>query len=172
MPMPDIKPYTEYAISRGQSIKLGKADKNRETRYEWTPALGLNNPYIADPIAQPTETTTYTVVATTAEGCQVTGQVHVFVRRDIVVPNAFSPNGDGMNETWVIETLEDYPDARVEVYDRWGTKIYEKLRYVNEWDGTYRGKPLPVSTYFYVITLKDSTPKHGKKITGSVSIVH
>lgn len=171
-PLPDVDPYTEYAISRGQIIKLGKSNNIPGTRYEWSPATGLDNPYSANPRANPDETITYTVVATTPAGCQVTGQVYVFVRRDIVVPNAFSPNGDGTNETWVIETLEDYPDARVEVFDRWGSKIYEKLRYVNEWNGTYNGTPLPVSTYFYVITLKESTPKHGKKITGSVSIVH
>ncbi|GAB3540563.1 hypothetical protein GCM10027443_38660 [Pontibacter brevis] len=171
-PVPDISAYTEFAISKGETIKLGKANNIPGTRYEWTPATGLDDPYAANPRAQPDETITYTVVATTPAGCQVTGQVHVFLRRDIVVPNAFSPNGDGVNETWVIETLEDYPDARVEVFDRWGSKIFEKVRYINEWDGTYNGSPLPVSTYFYVITLKESTPKHGKKITGSVSIVH
>ena len=171
-PVPDIAPFTEFAISKGQTIKLGKDNRIPGTRYEWSPATGLDDPYSATPRANPTETITYTVVATTPAGCQVTGQVHVFVRRDIVVPNAFSPNGDGVNETWVIEALEDYPDARVEVFDRWGSKIYEKVRYINEWNGTYNGAPLPVSTYFYVITLKESTPKHGKKITGSVSIVH
>lgn len=171
-PVPAISPYTEIAISRGQTIRLGKDSNIPGTRYEWSPALGLDDPYSANPRAKPNETTTYTVMATTPEGCQVTGQVHVYVRRDIVVPNAFSPNGDGVNETWVIETLEDYPDARVEVFDRWGSKIYEKVRYINEWDGTYNGQPLPVSTYFYVITLKESTPRHGKKITGSVSIVY
>ncbi|WP_181885125.1 lectin-like domain-containing protein [Pontibacter diazotrophicus] len=170
--LPDIDPYTEVAISRGQTIRLGKGNTTPGIRYEWSPATGLDDPYSATPRANPTETITYTVVATTPAGCQITGQVHVFVRRDIVVPNAFSPNGDGVNETWEVETLEDYPDARVEVFDRWGTRIYEKVRYINEWNGTYKGQPLPVSTYFYVITLSEDIPKHGKKIVGSVSIVH
>ncbi|MFD3002473.1 gliding motility-associated C-terminal domain-containing protein [Pontibacter toksunensis] len=170
--LPDIAPYTEFVISRGQTVKLGKWKDIPGTRYEWSPATGLDDPYSASPRANPNETITYTVVATTSAGCRVTGQVHVFVRRDIVVPNAFSPNGDGINETWVIETLEDYPNARVEVFDRWGSKIYEKTRYVNEWNGTYKGAPLPVSTYFYVIILNENIPKYGEKVTGSVSIVH
>ncbi len=170
--IPDIAPLTTHIITRGDAITLNKPDGNTSTRYTWSPAYGLSDPNIANPIASPEETTRYPVVATTAAGCQVTGQVNVSVRQKIMVPNAFSPNGDGMNETWEIRTLEAYPTARVEVYDRWGTRVYDKVRYTSEWNGTYGGRPLPVSTYYYVITLPEDILGQGKKLTGSVSIVH
>ncbi|MCJ8165350.1 gliding motility-associated C-terminal domain-containing protein [Pontibacter sp. E15-1] len=171
-PIPDIAPVATHIITQGDAITLNKPDSNAGTRYAWSPAFGLSDPNAADPIASPEETTRYTVVAITAAGCQVTGQVNVLVRQKIMVPNAFSPNGDGMNETWEIKTLEAYPTARVEVYDRWGTRVFDKVRYTSEWDGTFGGRPLPVSTYYYVITLPEDIQGQGKKITGSVSIVH
>ncbi|WP_347158572.1 lectin-like domain-containing protein [Pontibacter chitinilyticus] len=164
-PVPDVAPYAEIIVEKGSSVTLQSTAGG--AAYQWSPATGLSNTAIESPVAQPEQTTLYTVVVTTAAGCQTTGQTKVIVRKELVIPNAFSPNGDGVNETWEIATLEGYPDARVEIFDRWGSRIYEKTNYNNEWDGTSHGKALPVSTYFYVITLKE-----GRKLTGSVSIIH
>lgn len=85
----------------------------------------------------------------------------------IDVPNAFSPNGDGINDTWKIRYLESYPGATVEVYDRYGQLVFRSQGYDKEWDGIYNGQPLPVATYYYIIN-----PKNGRKIvTGSVTII-
>ena len=70
------------------------------------------------------------------------------------VPNAFSPNNDGTNDTWEIEGLDSYDQASVQVYNRWGQLVYNRSGEYTPWDGTNKqGKDLPVGTYYYVIKL-------------------
>jgi len=84
-----------------------------------------------------------------------------------VVPNAFSPNGDGINDTWVIRYLNEYPQADVQVFNRWGQPVYHITGYTTPWDGTYKGQPLPVGTYYWIIR-----PGNGRRqISGSVTIL-
>jgi len=68
------------------------------------------------------------------------------------IPNAFSPNGDGINDRWEIDGLRAIPGCRVVIFNRWGQPVYESQGYAGPWDGSWRGKPLPVGTYYYVIT--------------------
>ncbi|WP_246000931.1 Ig-like domain-containing protein [Pontibacter diazotrophicus] len=136
--------------------------------YRWEPAESLNNPDIARPIATPMETTTYTLTITTAEGCTATDEVTVTVIPAITVPNAFTPNNDNVNEVWEIENHEEYPDMRVEVFNRWGNIIFSTSGGYNEpWDGSYNGEALPVATYYYIIYLNSSE----KPISGNVTII-
>lgn len=84
------------------------------------------------------------------------------------IPNAFTPNYDNDNDTWRIEFLDPYPNASVTIYNRWGQLVYKTESYPAEgWDGTSNGKQLPMSTYFYVINLKDGTTP----IVGSVNLI-
>jgi gliding motility-associated-like protein len=69
----------------------------------------------------------------------------------IKVNTGFSPNGDNMNDTWIIDGIENYPDNKVMVFNRWGNLVYEKAGYLNDWDGTWRGDNLPDGTYFYYV---------------------
>ena len=72
----------------------------------------------------------------------------------IEVYTGFSPNGDGTNDTFVIENIEDYPEHSVRVYNRWGTAVLDvENAYRNDWDGTWEGKTLPDGTYFYVLEI-------------------
>jgi gliding motility-associated-like protein len=73
------------------------------------------------------------------------------------VYSGFSPNGDDINDKWVIRNSAQYPDMEVIVYDRSGQKVFQTTGYSTQdkwWDGTNKGKELPVSTYFYVVDLK------------------
>ncbi|BAO76682.1 T9SS C-terminal target domain-containing protein [Winogradskyella sp. PG-2] len=87
----------------------------------------------------------------------------------LTIYNEFSPNGDGVNETFVIDCLERYTNNKLEVYNRWGNIVYSKNRYLNDWDGTSNGRAvinqsdkLPVGTYYYVLDLGDgSEPRVG-----------
>jgi gliding motility-associated-like protein len=88
------------------------------------------------------------------------------VLKKIIVPNAFTPNGDGINDYWMITPLNIYPDATVQVYTRYGQLVFESRGYGSAWDGTYNGKPLPIATYYWVID-----PKRRKPINGTVSII-
>jgi gliding motility-associated-like protein len=84
-----------------------------------------------------------------------------------VIPNVFSPNGDGINDVWDIKYLAAYPGATVDVFNRGGQMIFRSQGYTTPWNGTYKGNPLPVGTYYYVID-----PKNGReKISGSITIL-
>lgn len=72
---------------------------------------------------------------------------------DIVIPTAFTPNGDGVNDTWVIQKIGDYPNCTVQVFNRYGGVVYYSVGYGTPWDGNYRGARLPVGTYYYIINL-------------------
>ncbi|HRT00569.1 MAG TPA: gliding motility-associated C-terminal domain-containing protein, partial [Bacteroidales bacterium] len=85
----------------------------------------------------------------------------------LVIPNAFTPNGDGINDTWIIENLNLFPSAYVYVYNRWGQELWVG-RPGNEWDGTFEGKLMPAGTYLYIIELFDGTTPY----KGTVTIIY
>lgn len=81
---------------------------------------------------------------------------------EVVVPNGFSPNGDGVNDYLVVEAIQIFPDNALIIFNRWGSKVFEARGYLNEWDGTYHGEPLPDGTYFYQLDPGDGTaPRTG-----------
>ena len=85
----------------------------------------------------------------------------------LTIPNAFTPNGDGINDSWDIQNIELYRDVTIKVYNRWGQIVYETNTPSQKWDGTSNSHPLPSGTYLYVIFLNNG--KH--KIQGSVCIL-
>ncbi|RNI21816.1 gliding motility-associated C-terminal domain-containing protein [Rufibacter latericius] len=153
-----------------QNIVLGNFATLEATgglTYRWSPATGLNNSQIPNPVAKPTVTTTYTVTVTTQDGCTSSDQVTINVLQPIEVPNGFTPNGDGINDVWDLPNLKSYPDCQVEVFNRWGNKVFESRGYQQAWEGRMNGQPLPAATYYYIIRLggKESP------ITGNVTII-
>jgi gliding motility-associated-like protein len=85
------------------------------------------------------------------------------------IPNTFTPNGDGDNDTWGIPYLENYPNASVEVFDRWGRLVFSaKQGYPSKgWDGRSNGKDLPMDSYYYIIKRGDGSDP----IVGNITIV-
>ena len=81
-------------------------------------------------------------------------EVFVKVYKQIVIPNAFSPNKDGRHDTWKIQAIETYPNPEVTVFNRYGQTVFRSKGYATPWDGTYNGTHLPVGTYYYIIDLK------------------
>ncbi len=76
--------------------------------------------------------------------------------------NAFTPNGDGVNDRWRVENLHLFEGSLVQVYNRWGQLLYESTNPNESWDGTYKGKELPAGTYLYYIDTNDgSAPRSG-----------
>ncbi|PRX57222.1 PKD domain-containing protein [Flagellimonas meridianipacifica] len=69
--------------------------------------------------------------------------------------NTMTPNGDGANDVFYIENIETFPNNQLTIYNRWGHVVFERAGYSNDWEGTYKGKPLPVGTYYYYIRLND-----------------
>lgn len=83
------------------------------------------------------------------------------------IANTFSPNGDGINDTWKINGLENYRKANVQIFTRSGEKVFESTGYPVPFNGTYQGKPLAVSTYYYIINLNSGC----NLLSGSITIV-
>lgn len=103
----------------------------------------------------------YTITVTDRIGCTIENTFTVGVIDDprgclksIKVFEIFTPNGDGVNDTWVIEGLHNYPDNNIQVFNRWGQLVYEASTYNNDWQGiTTDGESLPQGTYYYILTL-------------------
>ena len=165
-PMADAGP--DVLIAPGESTIL---QGDGEGTYSWGPSEGLSSTNIAQPLASPEATTTYQLTVTSAGGCESYDDVTVVVAVPIYVPNTFTPNEDGYNDYWEILNISRYPSAKVNVYDRWGQKVFNVVGYTNDkrWDGTNRGLKLPASTYFYVIDLQ--TGSDGGIVTGSITII-
>ena len=120
--------------------------------YLWTPSAGLNSTTVLNPVASPTITTTYTLHISTLLGCTNSANVVVTVIPYCIKPlNAFTPNGDGINDKWLVTNGNCTKNIKVTVFNRYGNKVFESENYSNDWQGTYKGKPLPDGTYYYII---------------------
>jgi len=167
-------------IAQGASTQFN-ATATAGADYTWTATIApinLSNVKILNPIASPIQTTTYLLTVKDVQGyCPpVSSSIVVNVvgtKKCIHVKNAFTPNGDTKNDFWFVYD-QDFCLAKdavaVQVYNRYGSKVYENKNYKNTWDGTYKGKPLPDGTYYAVIvfTLADGTKQ---KVKSDVSIV-
>ena len=123
--------------------------------YLWTPSTGLSSATVLNPNASPLVTTTYRVRVTNTQGCFAEDDMVITVVPYCVKPmEAFTPNGDGINDLWLITNGNCLVSAKAQVYNRYGGKVFESNDYKNTWNGTYEGKPLPDGTYYYVITYK------------------
>ncbi len=145
----------DQSVSPGQSVFLGGS--TTATTYSWTPSFLVSNPSSLNPVVTPTETTTFTLTAI-QNGCTLTDQATVFISTFIDIPNAFSPNNDDRNETWVIDGIEVFPNAQLKVFDRWGQQVFETIGYSENkaWNGTTsRGANLPSGVYYYLLNLND-----------------
>ena len=154
----------DMTVVKGRSVEL-KATGG--VKYTWTPAETLSDPNAANPTASPEVTTTYTVSVETEGGCIFTDQVTVTVLPHVFIPNTFTPNRDGVNDTWEILNIEKYPNCKVQVFNQWGNQVFISEGYKQPWNGIHQGKELPIATYYYIIQL-DRTEK---PISGSITIV-
>ena len=82
---------------------------------------------------------TYVLTATSVEGCKASDQVNVKLLYKIKIPNAFSPNGDAINDVWNISNLSDYPGCVVDIFDRYGKQVFNSIGYNRPWNGTRNG---------------------------------
>lgn len=168
--VPQISAGDEVTVQSGESVTL-TASPDLFVSYIWSPAEGLNTTSGISVISTPSAPITYTVTGTTAEGCISTADVFVKLALPINPMSGFTPNDDSVNDLWDIVNAVDYPNILVEVFNRYGQKVFSSKGYSDDqrWDGNYKGKPLPVGTYYFVIVLNDSFGT--KPITGPVTIV-
>lgn len=169
-PLPIVDAGVEQTINIGETaVLLGSSNGS----IAWTPAATLNFPNIAHPTATPLYTTTYTLSSLSDKGCANADSTTVYVTNefDILVPNAFSPNEDDVNDIFSIFHTKGIKSLlRFSIYNRWGQKIFETNSFEQGWDGNYKGIPQEMGVYAYFIeglTFLD-TPF---AIKGNVSLV-
>ncbi len=160
-------------LSNDTTIALGGVaylEASGANSYLWTPSGNLSCSNCSSPDATPNQTTTYLVTGTSG-GCSATASVTVSIEfnSDIFIPTAFSPNGDGLNDSYGVISSA-FKSANFKVFDRWGSVVFETDNLLNKWDGTVNGKPALVGTYHYLLTgvLHNNEIK---KISGNTSLV-
>ena len=166
-PNPIIDMGADIATLENNIVTLKPQVSGGGLSFLWTPPKYLSSTTVQSPLAVPIESITYRLTVSAIGGCTATDTVHVKVLKQLNVPNVFSPNGDGINDTWIIRSLADYPGCTVEVFSRYGAPVFSSTGYSTPWDGTLKGSPLPVGTYYYIIDPKNGLPK----ITGNVTIL-
>jgi gliding motility-associated-like protein len=114
---------------------------------------------------------TISIMVTDDNGCVAYDTTHVLECIPSVgkIYNTITPNGDNIDDKWEIEYIQYYPNAKIEVFDRWGRLVFKTDHgYNNDWDGTsLKGKPLPMDSYMYIIDLKNGS----KPMVGTITII-
>lgn len=169
-PIPTVSAGKDQEVVAGESVTLHGVATGSNVQVSWSAGITLSDSTILEPIATPKADTHYKLTITLTTGsiaCPVTDSVWVRLLHLPVVPNTFTPNGDGFNDTWEIKYLDKYPTSTIKVYNRAGDLVYSQTGYAVPWDGTYKNTPLPVGTYYYIID-----PSHNLTImTGSVNLI-
>jgi gliding motility-associated-like protein len=167
-PYPVVSAGPDRVVLQGGSIIIQSVVTGNNLQYLWAPTTYLNSVTTATPTASNMQDDiTYKLTVTAIGGCKTEDEVFVKVLKAPKIPNTFSPNNDGINENWIIEYLDTYPDNRVQVFTRAGQLVFESRGYKTPWNGTMNGKTLPIDTYYYIIE-----PGTGRKpITGYVTIL-
>ena len=130
--------------------------------YLWSPATGLNNATIANPIAKTDSTITYVVTVSTAAGCFATDTITVIVYKvdpGLYVPNAFTPNGDGLNDIFRPIPIGMKEITNFRVFNRWGELMFATSLKGQGWDGTFKDKPQDPAVYVWIVEGIDYTDK-------------
>lgn len=159
LPMVSVSSDKGTEISKGETILLTATGGSS---YVWADADGIvsgKNTAVLE--VRPTQTTTYSVTATHASGCTERKAIKLIVLEDFVkikATNIMSPNGDGVNDKWVIDNIDLYPNNEVRVFDKVGHFIYGKKGYDNSWEGTLNGAPLAEGSYYYIIDFGTGKP--------------
>jgi gliding motility-associated-like protein len=142
-------------IIKGQSTQLMGVATGQNISYSWSPAIYIDNVQSLQPIVTPPLDTTYRLTVISNEGCgMVTDIVRVHVYPAVYVPNAFSPNNDGLNDTWSIPALRAYSEYTVSIYNRYGQLIFYTKNNFRLWDGKYKGLLQSADVYVYMVAIK------------------
>lgn len=167
-PYPIANAGPDRFVLEGGWLTLEASASGSDLHYLWTPSTYLNNRYILRPGSAPVNDILYVLAVTSTGGCTSTDQVFVKVLKIPIIPNTFTPNNDGINDRWEIRYLEDYPGNHLQVFTRAGQLVFESRGYYKKpWDGTIKGKPLPIDTYYYILE-----PGSGREaVTGYVTII-
>jgi gliding motility-associated-like protein len=168
--MADASP-VRYVV-KGRTITLNPVVSEENLIYTWTESPmvgGISNTAIKNPVITGSGVdVTYTLTVTNPLLCESeSSSVLVRASPQLEPKNTFTPNADGINDIWVIDGVEAYPNVVVDIYTRAGQPVYHSVGYAQPWDGTSNGKPVPFGVYYFVIDTKEVE----QKVTGYVTVI-
>ena len=166
---PKVDAGSDFSLLDDSARVINASAKGVGMTFKWEPSTYLNSDTLLNPtVIAPKDDIEYTLIVTGSGNCIASDFVKITSIQLLVPPNTFTPNGDGINDTWQIKHIEKYLDCIVEVFTPSGNRVYFSTSgYDKPFDGTFQGKPLPVGTYYYVIN-----PKLGRKpIAGYLTIL-
>ena len=153
----------------GTPVILEGSANADDVTISWTSTMGTVNSQSLRPSVTPMQTTNYTLQAISTHGCGTsTDEVLVTVYQKIAIPNAFSPNGDGINDTWIFKPSNVLAQSTTQVFNRYGQLVFSSTGNSRPWDGTMHGRPVPAGSYYYII---DPRINNEPKMTGWVLVV-
>ncbi|MEP7253424.1 MAG: gliding motility-associated C-terminal domain-containing protein [Ginsengibacter sp.] len=153
-PMVDAGPDKE--ILKGDSIMLGGSAKGTSINYVWSPLQYMDDNKILDPTVFPPSDMQYVLSATSNVGCgNSSSTVNVKVFNAIDIPNAFTPNGDGINDVFKISAPGNYKIKKFIIYNRWGLQLFNlNNASLAAWDGKYKSEVQPSGAYVYYFDIQ------------------
>jgi gliding motility-associated-like protein len=159
VPTIEISNGRAISLSTGGSVKLLTKSSPDVTKWLWTPSRGLSCTDCASPIASPKENLVYTVQASNDGSCTAKDEIMITSicnNSNVYVPNTFSPNGDGMNDSFYPRGTGIYTIKNFKVFTRWGQLLYERKNFeannaAQGWDGTSGGKKMGPDVYVYLM---------------------
>jgi gliding motility-associated-like protein len=158
---PVITLASNATINVGSTYQINSSATTNIVSLNWTPSNTLSCADCLTPIATPTKTTKYSLTAINDGGCSTTDSIRVQVVCDgsnFFVPNSFSPNGDGVNDRFIVNGIGLNVIPSITIYNRWGQIVFQKSNFApnnaaDAWDGTFNGQPAPSDVYIYTIQI-------------------
>lgn len=167
---PVLSGETAYRVAKGSQVLLLTQADQPVSHYQWEPPTSLSQIDISSPVANPAQTTQYSVSAVNAAGCVGTLSILVETYVPLYIPSAFSPNADNQNDEWIIPNIDLFPTCEVTIYNRWGELIFFSRGYTQPWDGTYRQERVPSGMYTYQI--RTGNRPYDMSYRGQLMVVH
>jgi gliding motility-associated-like protein len=162
-PIVTVLASNDTSIFAGDTVQL---NANGASNYTWTPAASLSCSDCPNPLATPTQTTTYNIATT--DLCSEPTSLTITILPNppdpplptiLAIPNGFSPNGDGTNDFFPVIHSSNLAEYHIAIYNRWGEKMFETTNKDQAWDGTYKGKEQELGVYVYYIEYKFESQK-------------
>lgn len=162
-------------VRLGETVQLQTSTtQTGVVNYQWEPAYGLSCYDCASPAFSGNYSAVYTVNMSNQSGCTgtTTVTINVIPEYDIFIPNVFTPNGDGANDFWqIFGNLKGVKQLQVQVFNRWGEKVFDTTDINFEWDGTYKGKDAPIGVYTYVASFVWMNNHSDSNYKGTVTLM-
>ena len=168
--VPAISLTPDTVIAAGSVINLDPIISGQVDQYQWSPAASLNDASIQDPTASPAITTVYQLVVSNGH-CTASATEKVEVFYDLQLPNAFTPNGDGINDLFRVPPSIPANIKRLSIFDRWGALVFSTEDSMHGWDGTFKGRAQPAGTYVWMVEYIDPIVKRTILKKGTVELI-